>query len=134
MLRKLVILGSIAALFTILAAAPAFGITLNDPDGLGATTVLEIGTAPFSNPAHGPHCGAGDPNTVCVGGVSNPVPGHEAPGIAATSTLGVNVGAWNAVFGPGGMSNDNTPICGIRTVEIAGLDDGTFGQNTCVTN
>ena len=33
MLRKLVIIGSIAALF-VLTAAPAFGITLNGPDGV----------------------------------------------------------------------------------------------------
>ena len=132
MLRKLVIIGSIAALF-VLTAAPAFGLTLNRPDG-EAKTVLDIGDAGAgeSNPAHGPLCGAGDPGVVCEVGVSSPNPGITPPGIAGTADLGVNAGAWNAVFGPGGMSNDNTPICGVNVVPIVDLDDGTFGQNTCV--
>jgi len=141
MLRKLVIIGSITALF-VLTASPAFGLTLNDPDGQGATTVNDIGEEGESNPAHGPHCGNTETGTICDGGVSQEVPGHHAPGLITSredtgdgvATLPFNVGAWNAVFGPGGMSNPNTPICGIRTVELPGLDDGTLGTNTCVTN
>ena len=137
MLRKLLILGSIAALF-VLTAAPAFGLTLNDPDGEGATIVLDIGSPPNSNPAHGPLCGAGTLDTVCEGGVSSPNPGLTPAGLIDTregggsGPLPVNAGAWNAVFGPGGMSNDNTPICGIQVEPLDGLDDGTFGTNTCV--
>ena len=139
MLRKLAIIGSIAALF-VLTAAPAFGISMNNRDGT-SRVVLDIGDGTAedpSNPAHGPHCGAGDPDTVCEVGVSSPVPGHGAPGLieargdgGTDGPLPVNVGAWNAVFGPGGMSNDKTPICGIGVDPLPGLDDGTFGTNTC---
>ena len=140
MLRKLLIIGSIAALF-VLSAAPAFGLTLNNPDGSGSRTVNDIGTSPLSNPAHGPHCGNIETGTVCDGGVSQEVPGHHAPGLITSrestgggtegDILPVNVGAWNAVFGPGGMSNDKTPICGIRVEPIV-EDGGLFGTNTCL--
>jgi hypothetical protein len=140
MLRKLVIIGSIAALF-ILTAAPAFGLTLNDHDGQGSRTPIDIGDPPESNPAHGPLCGAGGPTDCGEVGVDHLVPGLTPSGLLVSrgdggtaGPLPFNVGAWNAVFGPGGMSNTNTPICGIRDEPLVGLDDGTFGTNNCVTN
>ena len=132
MLRKLVIIGSIAALF-VLTAAPAFALSINTgpPGDQTAKTVLNIGTAPESNPAHGPLCGDGAPDTICEGGVSSPNPGLTPSGLAENSDLGINAGAWNAAFGPGGMSNLKTPICGVNVIPIVGLDDGTVAKNTC---
>ena len=115
MLRKLVIIGSIAALF-VLTAAPAFGITLNGPDGV-ARVVLDIGDAGAgqSNPAHGPICGVDGGPADCDKGVQFDNPGKPGDGPIPhpTNILGVNTGAWNAVFGPGGAANLNTPICGV---------------------
>jgi hypothetical protein len=130
MLRKLVILGSITALFTILAAAPAFGITLNGPDGV-ARVVLDIGDpgAGESNPAHGPLCGVDGGPADCPNGVDYDNPGAPGDFIEhPTNHLGVNTGAWNAVFGPGGATNLNTPICGILVEPIAADAD----INNCV--
>jgi hypothetical protein len=139
MLRKLLIIGSIAALF-VLSAAPAFGLTLQTGPDNTTRVPLDIGdgtTEDPSNPAHGPHCGA---IGTCSVGVSQEVPGHHAPGLITSrestgggtgGILPVNVGAWNAVFGPGGMSNDKTPICGIRVEPIV-EDGGLFGTNTCL--
>ena len=123
-------------LISALGVAPAFGIAINGPNGEEATVVLDTGTAPDSNPAHGPLCGVAGGPADCDGGVSpNTTPAAtNEPIDHPTNSLGLNAGAWNAVFGPGGMSNPNTPICGIRTVELPGLDDGTLGTNTCVTN
>jgi len=116
MLRKLLILGSIAALFTIMTAAPAFGIAMNNPDGT-VRVVLDIGDAGAgqSNPAHGPLCGVNGGPADCDTGVQFDNPGKPGDGPIPhpTNLLGVNTGAWNAVFGPGGAANANTPICGV---------------------
>jgi len=141
MLRKLVILGSIAALF-VLAAAPAFGLSVNTGPGHGDDTqtpkeVLSVGDASAgeSNPAHGPACGADLPPIQCDEGqgVSTDNPG--APGDPILSPVNggdagidFNVGAWNAVFGPGGMSNDNSAICGIVNTDPPGDFDP---ENNC---
>ena len=137
MLRKLAIIGSIAALF-VLTAAPAFGISVNTGPGHGDDTqtaklVLDVGPLGESNPAHGPACGANLVGAIECGdeGVSTTNPG--APGLPIPSPVNggdfgidFNVGAWNAVFGPGGMSNDNSAICGIGTTA------GTFDpENDC---
>jgi hypothetical protein len=135
MLRKLVILGSIAALFTILAAAPAFGIAMNSPDGT-SRVVLDIGDAGAgeSNPAHGPLCGWNGGPANCPNGVQfdNPgEPGATEPEDALAhpiNSLGLNTGAWNAVFGPGGAVNTDTPICGVGIIPI-GAD---MDINNCV--
>jgi hypothetical protein len=126
MLRKLLIIGSIAALF-VLSAAPAFGIALKGPDGT-VRTVLDIGTDPNSNPAHGPYCSL----IVCDGGVVDENPGLTPGGLIATRDGGtgdvvpVNVGAWNAVFGPGGATNTNTPICGVLASGPIAPDAGIY--------
>ena len=133
MLRKLVILGSILALF-VLTAAPAFGLAMNHPDGT-VRLVLDIGDPGdpgdgngTSNPAHGPLCGITDGPADCDKGVQkdNPgKPGSAEPVTHPVNILGVNTGAWNAVFGPGGADNDKTPICGVNDdgpiVEDAGI-------------
>jgi len=115
MLRKLVIIGSIAALF-VLTAAPAFGLSMNSPDGT-SRVVLDIGDAGAgeSNPAHGPLCGVTGGPADCPNGVQKDNPGKPGAGPIPhpTNLLGVNTGAWNAVFGPGGAANLNTPICGV---------------------
>ena len=139
MLRKLVIIGSITALF-VLTAAPAFGIAMNNPDGT-VRVVLDIGDPGdpgdgngTSNPAHGPLCGVDDGPADCDKGVQKDNPGKPGAGPIdhPQNLLGVNTGAWNAVFGPGGADNDKTPICGVNVVPIVGLDDGTVAQNNCV--
>jgi hypothetical protein len=135
MLRKLLILGSIAALF-VLTAAPAFGLSVNT--GQGAKEVLSVGNAAAgeSNPAHGPACGADLPPIQCDQGqgVSTDNPGRPGegpmpkPGNTGSAGITFNVGAWNAVFGPGGMSNENSAICGIGT-EAGDFDPEP--ENTC---
>jgi hypothetical protein len=129
MLRRLVITGSIAAL-SVLTAVPASGLTVNT--GQGAKTVLDVGALGESSPAHGPACGADLVGAIeCDNGVSTDTPG--APGDPIPSPvnggeagINFNAGAWNAVFGPGGMSNDNSAICGIGTTA------GTFDpENNC---
>ncbi len=136
MLRKLLILGSILALF-VLTAAPAFGLSVNT--GQGAKEVLKVGPLGESNPAHGPACGADLVGAIeCEDangegeGVSTDNPGAPGDGPIPSPVNGgdeninFNVGAWNAVFGPGGMSNDNSAICGIGTTA------GTFDpENNC---
>ena len=131
MLRKLVIIGSIAALF-VLTAAPAFGLSINT--GQGAKEVLDVGPLGESNPSHGPACGADLVGAIECGdeGVSTDNPGKPGEGPIPSPVNGgdaginFNVGAWNAVFGPGGMSNDNSAICGI------GTSAGTFDpENNC---
>jgi hypothetical protein len=110
MFRKLLILGAIAALFTVLTVAPALAIAVNTgPDGETTRVPLNpVNDDGTSNDAHGPICGAlGDcaHNGSEVGLLSppglatNPVP---PPG-------GFNLGAWNAVF----QSNDESAICGV---------------------
>ncbi len=136
MLRKLVILGSIAALF-VLAAAPAFGLSVNTGPGHGDDTqtpkeVLSVGDASAgeSNPAHGPLCGVTGGPADCPNGVQKDNPGKPGAGPIPhpTNLLGVNTGAWNAVFGPGGMSNDNSAICGIVNTDPPGDFDP---ENNC---
>jgi hypothetical protein len=132
MLRKLVIIGSIAALF-VLTAAPAFGLSVNT--GQGAKEVLDVGSFGDSNPAHGPACGSEffiGINAIDCGdqGVSSDdSTGATDEPIVSPVNEGViwNVGAWNAVFGPGGILNENSAICGVGTTA------GTFDpNNTCV--
>jgi hypothetical protein len=134
MLRKLVIIGSIAALF-VLTAAPAFGLSVNT--GQGPKTVLDVNDATMgeSNPAHGPACGAEELTGAidCDKGVPRGNPGAAGDPIPSPVNssesdpeITFNVGAWNAVFGPGGITNVNSAICGIGTT------DGFFDpDNTC---
>ena len=126
MLRKLVIIGSIAALF-VLTAAPAFGIALKNPSDGTVRVVLAIGDPGgsedgdgTSNPAHGPLCGVTGGPADCDKGVQKDNPGKPGDGFIShpQNFLGVNTGAWNAVFGPGGAANDNTPICGVALAPI----------------
>ena len=124
MFRKLLILGAIAAPFTIATVVPASAIAVNT--GNGAKTVLDDGLNPSKSPAHGPLCGAG------IG----PVDCSDSPGVStdrwplgliphSTNTqIDFNAGAWNAVFGPGGSSNVNSAICGVTV-------DDTVWDNTC---
>ena len=135
MLRKLLIIGSITALF-VLTAAPAFGLTLIGPDG-EPRVVLDIGDASTgdSNPAHGPLCGVDGGPADCDKGVQYGNPGRVSAPIPHSNNFNieVNAGAWNAVFGPGGMTNDNTPICGVAIEPIGEEDNPTGGTyNTCV--
>ena len=137
MLRKLVIIGSIAALF-VLTAAPAFGLSVltGPPGDQTAKTVLDVGTLGESSPAHGPACGAELFGAIeCDKGVSHndtpaatnaPIP-HEVNNLTEAE-IDFNVGAWNAVFGPGGMSNPNSAICGVTDGDPAGAFDA---DNTC---
>jgi len=112
MLRKLVIIGSIAALF-ILTAAPAFGIAVETGPDKSAQTVLDNETDPpdvESHNAHGPICGAlndaGEkpcPNNKSKAGAITP------GGLSDNPMGGVNLGAWTSVF----QSNENSAICGV---------------------
>jgi hypothetical protein len=126
MTRKLLILAAIAALFTIMTAVPALSIAVNTGDG--AKTVLDNGLPEASNPAHGPICGFDGAPITCANGATNSQ-GAPADGPLPhpVSTLTFNAGAWNAVFGPGGISNLNSAICGIKVVP--GTEDP---DNTCV--
>jgi hypothetical protein len=126
MFRKLLILGAIVALFTIATVVPASAIAVDT--GNEAKTVLDDGLNPVKSPAHGPLCGAGIDPVDCSGspGVSTENPGRPGAGPMAhpTNSLGINAGAWNAVFGPGGTSNENSAICGVT------VSDEVF-DNTC---
>lgn len=127
MFRKLLILGSIAALFTVVTVVPASAVAVNT--GQGAKTVVPQFTdaGDFSD-AHGPLCGAplGCPNNKSPVGAINPG-GLENPFGDA------NVGAWNGVF----QSNDHSAVCGITAtiVEVPDLDDDGLEAillaNTC---
>jgi hypothetical protein len=111
MFRKLLILGAIAALFTIATAVPASAIAVNKGGDNGVpVTVLDPGDP--AHDAHGPACGGID------GGCEN----HEGSTAALESTTGqpgllwnptpfTNVGAWNAVFQ--NQSPDGKGICGV---------------------
>jgi hypothetical protein len=120
MFRKLLILGAIAALFTIATVVPASAVAVEN-DQHGAKTVVpqfnEDGS--FSN-AHGPLCGdipcPNSPNpagSILPGGLENPF-GDQ------------NVGAWNGVF----QSDGNSAVCGITATvdEVPSLED--LGGNT----
>ena len=109
MLRKLVILGSIAALF-VLTAAPAFGIAVETGPDKTPQTVLdnEPIDGVVSHNAHGPLCGspilagAPCPNNNSAAGAIFPA------GLADNDFGGLNVGAWNALG-----SNEKSAVCGI---------------------
>jgi hypothetical protein len=126
MFRKLLILGAIAALFTIATAVPASAIAVNKggPNGEAVSVIVpQFGPHGGPNDAHGPACGTIDAGT--PGGCFN----HSSPdaAIAATAAVpglnaGINLGAWNAVF----QSSDNSAICGIwaKTTEAeAGFEE-----------
>ena len=116
MFRKLLILGAIAALFTIATVVPASAVAVDT--GQGAKTVVpqfnEDGA--FSN-AHGPLCGdgLGCPN-------NNSHAGAIFPGGLENPFGDANVGAWNGVF----QSNEESAVCGI-TATTAEVPD--FGGN-----
>ena len=122
MFRKLLILGSIAALFTIMTAAPAFGLAVETgPDDDKTVRVpmdneVEDGEGGFiSHNAHGPICGAlNEGDKPCRNNNSKAGPVYP-PGFAdqGRPAGGANLGAWNSVFGPGGISNPNSAICGV---------------------
>jgi hypothetical protein len=113
MYRKLLILGAIAALFTIATAVPASAIGVDT--GQGAKTVIAPQGGPHDdgpNNAHGPACGNPDfTGDGCANHTSpeaavdatQEVPGLNTPG-------GTNLGAWNAVFQ---ANSDHSAICGI---------------------
>jgi len=123
------ILAAIAALFTIVTAVPASAIAVNKGNtGDPAQTVLPNGPAEFSSPAHGPICGSEGAPITCTNGATNSQ-GAPADGPLdhPQSSLGFNAGAWNAVFGPGGIGNEHSAICGINVIPSAEDPD-----NTCV--
>jgi hypothetical protein len=113
MFRKLLILGAIAALFTIATVVPASALAVDT--GQGAKTVVPQFTEDdnFSN-AHGPLCGAdlGCPNNNSHAGAIN-------PGGLSNPFGDVNVGAWNGVF----QSNEKSAVCGI-SVTADEIPDG----------
>jgi hypothetical protein len=127
MFRKILILATIAALFTIVTAVPASAVAVNT--GQGAKTVVPQfnDAGEFSN-AHGPLCGAlpDCPNNNSHAGAINPG-GLENPFGNA------NVGAWNGVF----QSNEKSAVCGITatTEEVPDLEDDGLEAillaNTC---
>jgi hypothetical protein len=114
MFRKLLILGAIAALFTIATVVPASAIAVNrGPDGEAVEVIVpQEGNTPRAgaNDAHGPMCGVEAFET--APGCAN----HTSPASAQENALdspglnaGVNLGAWNSVF----QSSENSAICGI---------------------
>jgi hypothetical protein len=116
MIRKLLILGAIAALFTVVSVVPASAIAVNT--GNGALTALDPDTADGANDAHGPACFSIE---TCVHNGSSAAAAEntvDVPGLTAKKTplnpeeeLGTNLGAWNAFF----ESDENSAICGITT-------------------
>ena len=115
MFRKLLILGAIAALFTIATAIPASAIAVNrGPNGVAADVIVpqygQGGPEAGPNDAHGPACGIDAIGTAL--GCAN----HTSPAPALANALdppslnaGINLGAWNSVF----QSSENSAICGI---------------------
>jgi hypothetical protein len=103
MFRKLLILGAIAALFTIATVVPASALAVkNDQHGPKTAVPQFTDDGAFSN-AHGPMCGVLPcPNNNSHAGAIN-------PGGLSNPFGDVNVGAWNGVF----QSNENSAICGI---------------------
>jgi hypothetical protein len=109
MFRKLLILGAIAALFTIVTAVPVSAIAVDT--GNGVKTPLSPETADGPHDAHGPVC-------FSIGGCAN----HDGSTAAADNTNDQpglkdnplpfdNVGAWNSVFQ--NNSPDGHGICGV---------------------
>jgi hypothetical protein len=119
MFRRLLILGAIAALFTIATVVPASAVAVNTGPGHGddtqtaKTVVPQFTDAGEFSDAHGPLCGdlPDCPNNDSHAGGINPG-GLENP-------FGdQNVGAWNGVF----QSNEASAVCGI-TAEIDEVPD-----------
>jgi len=128
MMRRLLILAAIAALFTIVTAVPASAIAVKKGGGAGVSVIVpqygQGGLPAGPNDAHGPACGIAELGTdlgcanhtspdsavanagdgYLEGDAVNPHPGLNA---------GFNAGAWNAVFQAMANSNGNTAICGI---------------------
>jgi len=116
MYRKLLILGAIAALFTIVTAVPASAIAVETGPDKTPQTVLdnEPIDGEVSHNAHGPICGALNdgaekpcPNNKSAAGAITPA------GLADNPMGGANLGAWNAVF----QSNDDSAICGVVVID-----------------
>jgi hypothetical protein len=114
MFRKLLTLGAIVALLTVLTVAPAFAIAVDT--GQGPQTPIAPQGGPHDdgpNNAHGPACGNED--FTGPDGCAN----HTSPDAAVDATEnvpglntpdGTNLGAWNAFFQ---TRNTNSAICGI---------------------
>jgi hypothetical protein len=116
MFRKLLILGAIAALFTIATAIPASAIAVNKggPNGDAVSVIVPQfgphGPDAGPNNAHGPACGAeafGTPDG-CANHTS-PAPALANAADSPSLNGPANLGAWNAVF----QSNEDSAICGI---------------------
>jgi hypothetical protein len=115
MTRKLLILGAIAALFTVLTVAPALAIAVSTgPDGETIQEPLLPVEDGIPNDAHGPACGNDGVDCPHNEGSDDAAGAtSDVPGLAYKETPigdgGVNLGAWNAVF----ESNVNSAICGV---------------------
>jgi hypothetical protein len=133
MFRKLLILGAIAALFTIATAVPASALAVDTGNG-AKTVVPQFNEGGLFSNAHGPMCGPLDcPNNDSAGNVD--------PG-PLTNPFVANVGAWNGVFQSNiernDQSNDKSAVCGI-TATIAEVPKELIGTplgdilvaNTC---
>jgi hypothetical protein len=114
MFRKLLILGAIAALFTIVTAVPASAIAVHKGNG-ETVTVLDNDTADGPHDAHGPVCGS-------IGGCANHLGSTAAaentidqPGLKENPMPFNNVGAWNSVFQ--NQSPDGKAICDVKATD-----------------
>jgi hypothetical protein len=123
MFRKLLILGAIAALFTIATVVPASAIAVNrGPDGDAVSVIVPQfgpqGEDAGANNAHGPACGDlafGTPDG-CASHTS-PAPALENAANSPSLNGPANLGAWNSVFQAMANSDGNTAICGIWATE-----------------
>ncbi len=131
MLRKLLIIGAIASLFTIVTVVPASAIAIDKggPNG-GWVTVNDPAAGPQGGPnnAHGPSCGTlgPDANLGCLnhdGTEQSNLNSKNNPGL----NIGENFGAWNSVFQAMENSNGNTAICGIWAYEAEAAVVGEDG-------
>jgi hypothetical protein len=120
MMRRLLVLAAIAALFTIVTAVPASAIAVDKGGPNGGPVSVNVpqfgqgGVEAGPNDAHGPACGIAEFGTPegCANHTSPDAAqanASESPGLNA----GFNVGAWNAVFQAMENSDGNTAICGI---------------------
>jgi hypothetical protein len=122
MMKRLLILAAIAALFTIVTVVPASAIAVDKggPNGDAVSVIVpQSGPQGGPNDAHGPACGIAESGTPT--GCAN----HTSPDSAQANAgnpenathpglnTGFNVGAWNAVFQAMENSDGNTAICGI---------------------
>ena len=105
MFRKLLILGAIAALFTIVTAVPASAITIDTGQG-DKQVISPFNADGTANDAHGPFCGEVEGTIEECPHNKSPVGALKPGGLSDNPMGGVNLGAWNGVF----QSNGNSAI------------------------